>query len=315
MIGVALRNRLRRIARIVDPGYRLRGLPRQLRGVLFARTQPVASAEESNRLIATIIRDGHPAAIGKIGNSELRLALSWMTSHPARFPNWLREEALVGPGVFPTDDQTLSRFCAFWLERLGALDLLGVWYNAGEARVVREAAPNARCIELESLEPYRFTHPWSHALAGRRIVLVTPFARTAAAQYEQRHLLWRGTPTPLPDFDLRIVAAPFSPALVPPGHPDWFARCADLIGQLERSPFDVALIGAGALSIPLCAHAKRLGSIGIHTGGSTQILFGIHGRRFDDDDLIAGLANPHWCRPLPEETPQAAGLVENAAYW
>ncbi|QCG92158.1 hypothetical protein [Azospirillum sp. TSH100] len=315
MIGVALRNRLRRIARHVDPGYRLRGLPRQLRGALFARSRPVATPEDGNHLIAGVIRDGRPAAIGKIGNSELRLALRWMSGSPVRFPNWLREEALVGPGVFPADDRTLGRFCEFWLERLGTLDLLGVWYNAGEARVVREAAPEARCIGLEALEPYRFAEPWSHALAGRRVVLVTPFARTAAVQYERRHLLWSGKPTPLPDFDLRIVAAPFSPALVPPSHPDWFARCEDLASQLERSPFDVALIGAGALSIPLCAHAKRLGSIGIHTGGSTQVLFGIHGRRFDDDALIAGLANPHWRRPLPEETPKAAGLVENAAYW
>ncbi|WP_431860972.1 hypothetical protein [Azospirillum sp.] len=317
MMSVALRNRLRRFAQVVDPDYRLRGMPRRLRGAWFTCTHAVAGPDEANRAIAETILDGRPAAIGKIGNSELRIVLRWLASggRTARFPAWLRDEALVGPGVFPPDDRTLARFSEFFLERLGAVDLLGVWYNEGEARVVRTAAPRARCINVEGLEPYRFAAPWTRALEGKRVVVVTPFARTAAAQYARRSAVWPTTTPLLPDVDLRVVTAPFSPALAPPAHADWFARHKAMAEELEREPFDVAVVGAGALSIPLCAHAKRLGRIGIHTGGATQVLFGILGRRFDGAAEVAPLVNAHWCRPLPEETPAANRLVENGAYW
>ncbi|WP_029007318.1 hypothetical protein [Azospirillum halopraeferens] len=315
MFGVASRNRLRRLARAVDPDYRLRRVPRQLRGALFALTHEVATPPAGNRAIAQAIRDGRPAAIGKIGNSELRIVLRRLAGRAAPYPDWLREEALVGPGIFPTDDRTLDRFSDVYLESLGSVDLLGVWYNHGEARVVAAAASRARFMELEALEPYLCEEPWSHALLGRRVAVVTPFARTVAAQYERRRAIWTAQPTPLPDFDLRVVPVPFSPALEPPRHATWFERYDAVAERLESKPFDVALVGAGGLSIPLCALARRLGRIGIHMGGGTQVLFGIQGRRFEDNPEIVRRMNEHWCRPLPEETPSANGLVENGAYW
>ena len=194
------------------------------------------------------------------------------------------------------------------------VDLLVVWHNRGEAEILRAHGPAATFTEFAALEPYRLAEPWTRALAGRRVAVVTPFPRTVLAQYARRHEVW-GAQAVLPDIDLRVVEVPFGPALVPPAEPDWFARLAALEERLEREPFDVALIGAGALSIPLCAHAKALGRIGIHTGGATQVLFGIRGRRFEAEAHIAPLINAHWVRPVPEETPERRALVENAAYW
>lgn len=318
-----LRNRLRRLANVLDPGRRLRRLPQRLRARRFRAAHRVLTAAEAGALIARRIGDGTPSAVGKIGNSELRLLVRWWRAaqrgREPRFPGWLREEAMVGPGLFPADDATLARAAALWVERLRAVDLLAVWHNRGEADILRAHGPAAVFTEFAALEPYRLAWPWTRALAGRRVAVVTPFPRTVLAQYARRHEIWGreiwGAHGVLPDFDLRVVEVPFGPALVPPAEPDWFARLAMLEERLEREPFDVALIGAGALSIPLCAHAKALGRIGIHTGGATQVLFGIRGRRFEAEAHIAPLMNAHWVRPLPEETPERCALVENAAYW
>jgi hypothetical protein len=318
LLGNGLRNRLRRLANLLDPGRRLRRLPQRLRARRFRAAHTVLTAADAGALIARRIGDGTPSAIGKIGNSELRLLLRWRRAvrrgREPRFPGWLREEAMVGPGLFPADDATLARAAALWLERLRAVDLLAVWHNRGEAEILRAHGTAAAFTEFAALEPYRLARPWTRALAGRRVAVVTPFPRTVLAQYARRRDIW-GTHAVLPDLDLRVVEVPFGPALVPPAEPDWFARLAALEARLEREPFDVALIGAGALSIPLCAHAKALGRIGIHTGGATQVLFGIRGRRFEAEAHIAPLMNAHWVRPLPEETPARCALVENAAYW
>lgn len=313
-----LRNRLRRLANLLDPGRRLRRLPQRLRARRFHAAHPVLTAAGAGDAIARRIAAGTPSAIGKIGNSELRVLVRWWRAarqgREARFPGWLREEAMVGPGVFPADDAFLSAFAAFWLERLRAVDLLAVWHKPGEAEIVRAHCPAAEFADFAALEPYRLERPWTRVLAGRRVAVVTPFPRTVLAQYARRRAVW-GEAGVLPDMDLRVVEVPVSPALVPPRHADWFALYAEVAGRLEREPFDVALIGAGALSIPLCAHAKALGRIGIHTGGATQVLFGIRGRRFEAEAHIAPLMNAHWIRPLPEETPERCALVENAAYW
>lgn len=313
-----LRNRLRRLANLLDPNRRLRALPQRLRARRFLAEHVTLSAAAAGDAIARRIADGAPAAIGKIGNSELRVLTRWRRAteqgRPPRFPDWLRGEALIGPGVFPTDDDALARFAAFWLEGLRSVDMLAVWHNRGEAEIVDAYCPAADYVEFETLEPYLLAQPWTRALTGRRVAVVTPFPLSVRAQYARRREVW-GAADVLPAFDLQTIEAPLSPALVPARHPDWFARLDDVTERLERTGFDVALIGAGAMSIPLCARAKAMGRIGIHTGGATQVLFGVRGRRFDAERRIAPLMNSSWIRPLPEETPDRWRLVENGAYW
>lgn len=322
MIGFILRNewrnRLRRVANRLDPERRLRQLPQRLRAWRFLARHVVLNATEGGDLIARKIADGAPSAIGKIGASELRILNRWRRAatrgRKPRFPDWLREEAMIGPGVFPATDEILARFAAYWLERLRMTDGLAVWHHPGEADIVDAYCAAADYIAFESFEPYLSPRPWTRGLAGRRVAVVTPFPRTVRAQYARRREIW-GEAEILPDFDLRTIEAPLSPALAPPRHSDWFARLEDMMERLEREAFDVALIGAGAMSIPLCAHAKALGRIGIHTGGATQVLFGVRGRRFDAERRIAPWINPSWVRPFPEETPERGDLVENGAYW
>jgi len=72
-----------------------------------------------------------------------------------------------------------------------------------------------------------------------------------------------------------------------------------------------ARVGAGDWSVPLAAHAKLIGKIGLHLCGSINPLFGIWGGRFED----RGLYNEHWIRPLPSECPANHKLLEKGAYW
>ena len=76
---------------------------------------------------------------------------------------------------------------------------------------------------------------------------------------------------------------------------------------MDTTDYDVVLIGAGAFSLPLVAHAKRRGKVGIHMGGSLQILFGILGKRWREDKDFEGfikkLARPKPRRNAPELCP------------
>jgi hypothetical protein len=111
------------------------------------------------------------------------------------------------------------------------------------------------------------------------------------------------------------IAVPYQPILAPPRHTDWFQALADMQRQMTAIDFDVALIGAGAYSLPLVVHAKKLGKVGIHMGGAVQLYFGIMGGRWDKNPAIQSFVNESWVRPLPEDTPPNNKLIEGGCYW
>jgi hypothetical protein len=111
--------------------------------------------------------------------------------------------------------------------------------------------------------------------------------------------------------DTRLIPCPQFSYMVPPVHRDWYHALEEMKSQMENADFDIALVGAGAWSLPLVAHAKKLGKKGIHLGGTLQLLFGIKGARFDRGVMY----NEHWTRPLPEDRPANCHLMEQGAYW
>jgi hypothetical protein len=135
----------------------------------------------------------------------------------------------------------------------------------------------------------------------------------------QREKIW-GERRVLPDFSLVTLRMPQSPALQQVKHAfvNWLQLRDHLFEQIERLHFDVALIGAGAMSLPLAAFVKSCGAIGIHTGGPTQILFGILGRRWEETREHRGLQsqfNEYWTRPADNERPPEFKRIEQGGYW
>jgi len=169
---------------------------------------------------------------------------------------------------------------------------------------------------LTSLEPYYAIDPWSEALAGRKVLVVHPFKTTIESQYYSNRTRLFRDPRLLPEFgSLTVLQAVQSIAGSPTHFRDWFAALDWMKSQIDRIEFDVALIGCGAYGFPLAAHVKRMGRVGIHLGGATQVLFGIRGRRWEAHPVVGLHINEHWVRPSAEETPARADLIENACYW
>ena len=277
----------------------------------------ILSAQEGNDLIA---RSTHqPCAIGKIGASELG-ALRHFLCHEdsnGHCAAWGRHATMLyrNAGVYPADSAIFSAFCKTYIEALTDLDVLAVWFRPGEYAVRRKFAPKATLTALRALDPFYHDRPWSQHLAGKRVLVVSPFADTIQAQYRRRQQIWRAKPEILPDFQLRTVRSSLSAFLVVPQYPDWFTALDALREQMASAPFDIAIVGAGAWSLSLVAHAKSLGAWAIHLGGGTQLLFGIKGGRWDTHPEISGFYNEAWTRPSPNETPQGVQKIEGGCYW
>lgn len=277
--------------------------------------KPILSHAEGGALIHSLLCEDRPALIARLGSLELGCVLHYL-SHRGRgwrrrYPKLMRHAMSNNTGFFPTHDDALDAFNREYLVAIAQVDAMGVWFNTGEDRVVREFCPDAELIPLRSIEPHLNTDPWSRALRGREVLVIHPFAESIREQYENNRERLFDNPELLPAFNLRLIKAIQSGAGEVPSFDTWFDALDSMKAAMDANTYDVCIVGAGAYGLPLAAHAKKSGKLAIHMGGATQLLFGIKGRRWDNDDLY----KDSWVRPKACEVPRNAMAVEDGCYW
>jgi len=275
-----------------------------------------------------LLRAG-PWAMGKIGTSELLMleyASRWIRLPWPPNASWHRPTARLHNtgGLFPVTKQIFERFVAEFPDAVRSLDLVAQWQTPGtyeavlEKNVLDRLCPQAIRAGFYFLRILNPRAPWLDDLARFRWLVIHPFEKTIRTQLPHLHELGVYADSVRPVLkqkvrDTLILAPPQFSYMTPPRHRDWFKVLAHLQQEMEKKmdDFDIALVGAGAWSLPLVAHAKKIGKKGMHLGGSLQLMFGIKGGRFDCN----GIYNPRWIRPLPEDRPANCHLMENGAYW
>lgn len=289
-----------------------------------------ANKEYASGLISKAIESERPLMVGRLGSTEMLCMTNYLgVKYPENYksiaryirgqvpPWWWHPAALhqisAWSGFFPSTVENVERFCELMIADLEHVDILGSWLKEEEF-FARELA-SAKRIMLEDLEPFFIDTPWTHALRDRRVLVVHPFADTIASQYRQREKVFPDGL--LPPFDLQVLRAVQSIAGEKTPFADWFEALEHMQNDISSRDFDVAILGCGAYGFPLAAHIKRMGRQAIHMGGSTQLLFGIKGARWETFLVYpyANLFNNNWVRPSDAETPSASDSVEDGCYW
>ena len=147
------------------------------------------------------------------------------------------------------------------------------------------------------------------------MLVVHPFRKTIVAQYARRAQLFPGKNV-LPEFaSLTVVQAVQGLGGQDTGYASWFDALAAMEREMDAADYDVAIVGAGAYSLPLAAHARDTGRAAIQMSGATQLLFGIKGKRWDSHSIIGKLYNDAWVRPDETEGITHKEKVEGGSYW
>lgn len=296
-----------------------------------------------NNKIYQLLMASAPAMISRFGTTELncinnylcvnssepffRRVVEYMTSH-THTPWWNTDHFLVMSnysGIFPPTQDTAEKFSRIYLEDCVEIDLLGSFQYFEKYMPLN---PKVIKVQLETLYPFFVEHPWTRALSGKKILVIHPFDETIRRQYARRKKLFTH-PEVLPDFELSTLKAVQSVGGTETEFSTWFEALDSMKMAVESMDFDIAIIGCGAYGLPLAAHIKRMGRKSIHLGGGTQLLFGIKGKRWEEEygqvfeyrpgEIIntnyIDLFNENWVYPSADERPNSAGKVENACYW
>ena len=272
---------------------------------------------QAHLLIGEAIRNSKPFAMGKLGGTETRAIY-----HTERFLqidliygfSWIKygRQLLMLSGVYPLNKRTFHHFAALYKKSvLPACDFISAWQSSKkESTLIRKFAPQAR-ITLELLNDF-VPGSWIQHLAGKRVLVISPFSETVQRQHPKRQQIWQRVPELGVDFELLTLSCPLYSHMVPPVHSDWFVALEAMKEGMRQLDYDVLLVGAGAWGLALAAAAKEAGKVGIHMGGNVQLLFGIKGARWDS---YPDLYNEHWVYPADSETPKGVENVEGSCYW
>lgn len=281
--------------------------------------KPVLSAEAGNQRLAQLIAEGKPFAAARFGGTEARTIADVLYTQAGGKFGGLRNRTIADimklSGFFPADKAALNRFTQLYLDCCSDIDVLAVWDVMLQEYLANDCTVQAEFTRLAAMDSYLYEAPWTSALEGKRVVVIQPFAETIQSQYARHDALFEN-PQTLPSFQLRTVKAVQTLA----GEKDtrfasWFDALDYMYDEAMREDFDIALIGCGAYGFPLAARIKRAGKQAVHMGGCLQVLFGIKGARWDNNERTNKFYNDAWVRPAAQEVIKRADEVEGACYW
>ncbi|WP_372755666.1 hypothetical protein [Labilibaculum sp.] len=284
----------------------------------------------SQKIYEALMAD-EPCMIARFGGFELSILVNYLgvQKGPKNIINYIKgneldwwwNEKLIGfmntnAGFFPPTVDKIEEFCELMVQDIKQVNILGSWLP--EERIFSKELGNCKKINFELLNPYFSKNPWTKALEGKKVLVVHPFVETIEQQYQKRELLFENNL--LPAFELKTIKAVQSIAGEKTEFNDWFEALDYMKSEIDKVDYDICLIGAGAYGFALAAHVKRMGKKSIHLGGSLQLLFGIRGKRWEDENYnptynYARLINEHWVKPGDKEKPKGAAKVESSCYW
>jgi hypothetical protein len=286
--------------------------------------------EYASELIYNKLMANEPVMIARVGSTESLCLTNYLgVKYPEKYKNittyikgqtppwWWQSSAInqiqQWSGFFPGSVEKVEQFCELMLADLSNVDILGSWLK--EESFYAEQLKNAKRVMLEDLEPFFVSKPWTAALANKKVLVVHPFEETIQQQFLRKDQLFDNNL--LPDFELLTVKAVQTIAGEKSRFKDWFEALDYMKECISAVDYDICILGCGAYGLPLASFIKNEGKKAIHMGGSTQLLFGIKGKRWENYIVYPyqNLYNDYWVRPGEFERPKRADIVENACYW
>lgn len=272
-------------------------------------------------------------AAAKVGLSEL----AWLSARalldreesPVRrraIEAMVNFHATAQGGIFPAGMHSVVRFADYFGAHLGGLDYIGVPGGPLQAEVVEMYSIANEIGQFDAAEPDRSTPddpsncylPW---LAGRRVLLVSSCADLLAARAHRETFESVWSRTGKKWWNPSSVGAIEFPSTYDARTRTSFASSIDLVehvwDRVSDTEFDVALLGAGYLGVPLAARIRGQGRVAISLGGHLQVLFGVKGKRWSESsEWRERYVNDSWI-DMPERYRPVndTGLPDGGAYW
>ena len=280
---------------------------------------------EVSKSIINSVDNSLGLTFGKMGSVEASCLIEYLSKGPNR--NWdtnghgktLRMAAAVNAGVYPPENENLDKWAQLYLSSVQDLDYVLEWCpEYGDKAIIDNFCyKTKKFYSFGDYEPFFIKeNNWLKSLNKTNVLVISPFENTINKQFERFDEVWNSEVT----FNtLKTLRCPYSPYVSgTKEYESYFDALSDMQLRLLDLEFDLAIVGAGAYSLPLLKTIKMMGKTGVHLGGATQLCFGIKGSRWSQDPNFKNSEfynRESWIAPLESDTPKNNKLVENGCYW
>jgi len=272
-------------------------------------------------------------ALGKIGFTE-----QFFLNHPlfmSTKPNLQQLEAyqvavnfhcLRQSGIFPSNLNFLGKFSAFLSDAIGKLDVLGLFGAPREEILIGHYKFKAHLVKYRNTEPDR-SIPNNTRLCylpffeNKRVLLIAPFGHFLRQRATQSvfEAVWLNTGKPwFKPASVDSIEFPYAYELqTQKKFGDIFNLYECICEQIDAKDFDIALIAAGGLGIPIASYIKSKNISAFSLGGHLQVLFGVKGARWKNNpEWVNHYFNEAWV-DMPEKYHplDKNQLTDRGAYW
>lgn len=234
------------------------------------------------------------------------------------YPAFFKKHAQPYSGIAWREETDLDEFNYRYLEAALAADCLGFGrFAPGSLGISRvRASMGLAIVESSFYEPWKALDsditPWTLSLEGLNVLVIHPFEKTIQKQFERREHI-QGVKDIMPSFRLQTLSPPVTVQPDKSGR-SWASFSRDLEAQVLSRDFDVAIVGAGSYGLPLSHRIAQTGRKAIHMAGSTQLLFGIAGKRWESNPMVAHFMDSSWTKPLPADVAPGTERIEGGSY-
>lgn len=307
-----------------------RRLARSLATAVRRKRYPTISRAEFLADLGSAIKGGTGYAAAKIGYSEqhwlyydILLERERDPAKVERFEDELRFHGLKQEGVFPADPAFYRDFNRFYVPHLRNIDCLGVFYYPWELRIVKRHALPGKLVyygdqQTNLYGPGTPETCYLPYLRDRRILIVCPFAGILKerATKEIFEGIYASVGKKQWFYPESVDALEFPYGFSTATHERYETAIdlfGDIVSELEQRDFDVALIAAGGLAIPIASRVKSMGKVALDLGGHLQAVFGVLGKRHRNRIW----SDNAWCIDMPSRyrPPEANEVCDAGAYW
>ena len=284
-------------------------------------------------IIKNTVEQNTGFALGKIGFSE-----QFFLNHPlfmSTQPNLQQLKAyqlvtnfncLRQSGVFPSNLLFLTRYSAFLSDAVGKLDVLRLFGAPLEEILIEHYQFSAHLVKYRNTEPDR-SIPNNTKLCylpffeNKRILFIAPFGHLLKERANQSIFegVWFNSGKPwFKPASVDSIEFPYAYELqTQKKFGDIFNLYECICEQIDAKDFDIALIAAGGLGIPLASYVKSKNMSAFSLGGHLQVLFGVKGARWKNDPVwVNHYFNEAWV-DMPEQYHplDKNQLTDRGAYW
>lgn len=276
-------------------------------------------------------------AAGKIGVTAEYMLMYEIVLEAAPHDTQLKEQyekglefhCLKQQGIFPANNDFYRFYINFYAQHLRNIDCLGLCVELSaypiEFILIDYYKMKNKFIPFIEQEPDRSIpsndeNCYLPFFRDKKILIICPFAEILKerATKEIFEGVWSKTGKKW-FYPKEVGALEFPYGFSKETHQK-YSTVIDLFeyirAEIHKRDFDIALIAAAGLAVPIASYIKNIGKIAIDLGGHLQVLFGVLGKRWRDwEDWKRSYFNDCWIDMPAECRPKEKDVCDQGAYW